>query len=294
MISNDQLEIWAKPGAKTTAKQTCDAVRAALEASPALMARDPDIFLQGSYRNATNIRGDSDVDIVCMLGTQWIAGLDRLSPTEVQRYRDATVDATYGHTQFVTDVEAALVAAFGRAAVTVKNKCIKIEGNGHRLDADVVPAHQYREYVSVPNYPRATYIEGVQIRPRSGGSILNFPKHHIANGQDKNQQTDGRYKDTVRQYKNMLAEAVRDNVLDAGQVPGYFTECLLSNVPDRLLSSADHAHRVIDVLEWVAQIDDLGALTSADGIHELFRTDPGKWNGGHVTALLDGVIKVLR
>src|SRR4030042_5862937 len=61
-----QFRELAKPPGKTE-QDRCDnaesAVRNAIKASDKLRVRSVSIFTQGSYRNNTNVRKDSDVDI---------------------------------------------------------------------------------------------------------------------------------------------------------------------------------------------------------------------------------------
>src|SRR3989344_2437503 len=64
-IPESQLETWARPGASTTAKTTADSIKNALNSYRSWPSGvEFDVYLQGSYKNDTHIRGDSDVDIV--------------------------------------------------------------------------------------------------------------------------------------------------------------------------------------------------------------------------------------
>ena len=62
-IPESQLETWSHQGATVTSAATHRSIRAALDAHdwPDAMRLNP--YLQGSYANATNIRGNSDVDL---------------------------------------------------------------------------------------------------------------------------------------------------------------------------------------------------------------------------------------
>jgi tRNA nucleotidyltransferase (CCA-adding enzyme) len=72
-IPQSQLEIWAKQGATVTAKSTHESIRNALAHERSLIkdriGSSVKIYLQGSYKNDTNIRADSDVDVVVELTT---------------------------------------------------------------------------------------------------------------------------------------------------------------------------------------------------------------------------------
>src|SRR4029450_1975896 len=67
-IPTTQLDTWSHQGAIATAQATHVSVRAALSHAQSLIrTHDYEVFLQGSYRNATNIYAESDVDIVVQL-----------------------------------------------------------------------------------------------------------------------------------------------------------------------------------------------------------------------------------
>ena len=64
-ISEQQLETWSRLGAQARSQRTYESIRNALGNHfwPAPMEA-PAVYLQGSFRNHTNIAGDSDVDVV--------------------------------------------------------------------------------------------------------------------------------------------------------------------------------------------------------------------------------------
>jgi len=67
-IPESQLERWANQGAVATAKLTADSIKRALNSfSGWPNGIKFEVYLQGSYKNNTNIRGDSDVDVVAQL-----------------------------------------------------------------------------------------------------------------------------------------------------------------------------------------------------------------------------------
>ena len=71
-VSSTQPRSWTTPGARGVAACTHASVQAALHGSRHLAGLDYEVFLQGSHANDTNIRGDSDVDIVVMLKTTFM------------------------------------------------------------------------------------------------------------------------------------------------------------------------------------------------------------------------------
>ena len=63
-ISEQQLISWSKPVSISEDQKCQNAIYQVTEALKAKFGNSISIFLQGSYRNNTNVRQNSDVDIV--------------------------------------------------------------------------------------------------------------------------------------------------------------------------------------------------------------------------------------
>lgn len=63
-ISESQLFAWTTPGALSGSATTHTSIKAALDAHSWPDRMSFETYLQGSYGNHTNIRGNSDVDLV--------------------------------------------------------------------------------------------------------------------------------------------------------------------------------------------------------------------------------------
>lgn len=277
-VSATDLRGFTTQGAQDAAKATYAAVKIALDESKALRSLNWEVFLQGSYANHTNTRGDSDVDIVVMLTSTVMPDTRRLSPAQVAHYNDRRVPGTTSQTEFRELVEAALIAYFGRGRVSPKNKCLRVAKRDGYVDADVVPCMEYRLYTGYPPTAESTWIEGISISPLIGPTIVNYPKEHLRNGETKNQACNGNYKPTVRQIKRVRRRAVDEGLLTKTAAPGYLLECLVSNVPNAYLGS-DEVQRVRDAIGWLVahSPEDLRRdMWSADRVHHLFADDPGK------------------
>jgi len=58
-IPEAQLETWSHQGATVTSESTNGSIKTALESSNSkIKNKNTDIYLQGSYKNSTNIRFD--------------------------------------------------------------------------------------------------------------------------------------------------------------------------------------------------------------------------------------------
>ena len=80
-IPESQLSRWSNHGSQTGSKQTHETIRRALESYPWPEGKTHEFFLQGSYSNSTNIRGDSDVDVVLKLNNTFYHDHDMPIPT---------------------------------------------------------------------------------------------------------------------------------------------------------------------------------------------------------------------
>lgn len=231
MSWEDKFQNWAKPPSETE-QEKCDnaerAVRKAIEASQTLQERDITVFPQGSYRNRTNVRLDSDVDI-CVLCTE-VCFADYSMASGLTDADVGLSSHPYTYGKFRNDVEAALRAYFGRDAVTRGNKAFDIHENTYRVDADVVACFEHRRYHGRPgNYD---FLSGTELRPDDGGQIINWPKQHYDNGVAKNDATNRSFKSLVRILKRLRNNMADEGIAAAKSAPSYLIECLVWNVPN--------------------------------------------------------------
>ena len=252
-IPNNQLETWANHGAEKTAADTYNSICTALTS---LQAK-PEIYLQGSYKNTTNIRGDSDVDVVAQLNRTFQYDLTALPEPEKVLYKAAYPDATYTFDNFRNDVQQTLQTYYGAGNIKVGDKAIKISAAPGRLPSDVVPCLQYRRYFRFRSVTDEQYVEGIALYSKNSNRwVFNYPKVHYANGVDKNSsvKTKGWFKPTVRMYKNMRTYLVDRKVLDNAAAPSYFIECLIYNVPDAQFG-VDYATTFYNSIKWLLSAD---------------------------------------
>lgn len=294
-LSAADLRSFTTQGAQDAAAATYAAVQQALKSSSALDDLDYDVFLQGSYANATNTRGDSDVDVVVMLYSTYMPEISRLSAAEVRNYEARRVPGTVTADEFRQRVERALRGYFGADRVDPRNKCIRVPKVPGYVDADVVPALQHRLFTSYPAYGEPSFVEGISIKPLRGGRIVNYPKEHIRNGQRKNNSCSGNYKPTVRQVKRVRRRAVDQGLLGPKSAPGYLLECMVSNVPDAYFSS-DEVSRVKNAVRWLnakSAAELQSSIWSGDKIYHLFVDDPGQHNAQNAKTVLSAIEALL-
>ncbi len=237
---------WIRASSDTECEKQENAewmIRDAIKEYAPLAQRDIKVIPQGSYRNNTNVRQESDVDIcVCCMNPYYTS-------YDFADYGAAEANnspAEYNYSHLKKDVEAALVEKFGRSGVMRGNKAFDVHANTYRVHADVVAAFAHRRYQrKIRNPFTGTYLypytepEGTQFHPDGGGAaIVNWPEQHYANGAAKNKLTGGRFKYVVRTLKNFKYEMEANGTVTqkqaANEAPSYLCECLMYNVPDFL------------------------------------------------------------
>ncbi len=291
-IPEAQLDTWSHQGAVVTAQATHQSVRHALSLSATLAGKNYEVFLQGSYKNDTNIRGDSDVDIVVQYNGAWHYDLTALPPPQRTHYEQTYGTATYQWPHFRADVLAALRGHYGVGAITEGSNAITIAaaaGSG-RLLADVIVALQFRKYLWFNGLNNEGWTEGIAFHHRFDNRlVINFPKPHYQRGVEKNAAhcTGGRYKPSVRMMKNARSRLVVSGAIADGLAPSYFVESLVFNVPDGLFtaSTSDTYYKVV---KWLVE-NDITAFVCQNGQVSLFGTTPEQWSTASAHSLLNAL-----
>lgn len=275
-ISENQLETWANQGATTTAQNTHASIRNALKQYSFSSGITYDDYLQGSYRNSTNIFASSDVDLVVEL-TSTV-------------YTNVTAQSNYNWQIFRQGVISALTKYYGSQFISTSgSKSIKVLPGSGRLLADVVVAAKYRHYSG-----GSFVAEGMTLwNTKTGQQIINFPKQHIDNGATKNGNTSQQYKPTVRMFKNARKRICENKPLLANRFPSYYVECLLYNVQNSKFSTS-RQDTYCNVVNWLNS--ELNTNSSRfmcqNGLIQLFGNDSTQWNVADAKLLVSELISL--
>lgn len=236
--TEETLESWISPLSQTEEQRVVNTIKMinnAVTSYDRLSDCTMEIFAQGSYANNTNVRHNSDVDICVML-----------TSTVFCNYVDGKTDTDYGYTtgsitysDYKSYVVDALKAKFGSNTVTVGNKSICINANSYHVNADVVPAFQYRDFKIVNSTDPKKYVEGIKFHARDGAVVINYPKNHINNGKQKNNDTHYEYKKLVRIMKHIRNNMVDDGKADSDKITSFLIECLVWNVPNSIITGSN-------------------------------------------------------
>jgi hypothetical protein len=254
----DTLRDWAKPPGVTAEQRTENAVRMIRQAiadHPGLLHRHIDVFAQGSYRNNTNIRDDSDVDVCILCTDSFFSDYSESGLTDARLGHEP---AAYTFSSFKNAVHDALEYKFGASGVSRRNKHFDVHENSYRLDADVVACFEHRLYI-----PDGRYIPGTQFIADDGRHVVNWPEQHHRNGVTKNESTRRRFKYVARALKRLRAEMEGVGVPEARSVASFLVESLVWNAPDELFADESYTTNLVDILFWGIGATEPAAGTSA-------------------------------
>ena len=271
-IPESQLGRWSNHGPQASSKRTHEAIRQRLAAYAWPSEVNYDFYLQGSYANDTNIRGDSDVDVVLELTSSFIYDTSSLPEPDRRRLAASIAPATYHWNDFRRATLQALKAGFGTQQVAQGNKSIKVKADPPRLAADVVVCMAHRRYNTT-----STYTEGITFWALQDKRwIVNYPKQHRENGAAKSRRTWDRYKRTVRMFKNARNHLESTGRISADLAPSYFVECLLYNAPDSAFQYGFQG-TYCSIVNWMVQ-SNLDKLACQNGQQWLLGPSPEQWS----------------
>ena len=282
-IPESQLETWSRQGEVKTLKETHESVRNALRDYDWPSHVQYEVYLQGSYKNDTNIRGSSDVDIVVQLNSTF-----RNNLSEDWKRHFGFTSATYRWEEFRSDTLEALRNYYGYWEVSEGKKTLKVKTP--YLPADVVVCLQYRKY---PDRPRSEdhFVEGMTFWvPSENRWVINYPKLHYENGVKKHQDTNERYKPTVRMFKNARTYLIERKVIPADLAPSYFLECLLYNVPKDKFSS-NLQSTFCNVITWLWKADFSQFVCQNEQL-SLFGNTPEQWSEDKARRFLEAMVNL--
>jgi hypothetical protein len=283
----DTFRRWSGPASDTEddkRDRTERAIQEAIQDSPELSGRQVRVFAKGSYKNNTNVRLDSDVDVAVEF--QEIFYWDATNDAAGMSGADLGItpySGSYPPERFKDDVQRALVNRFGASTVDRGDKAIHVQENSGSLSADVVPCFTYHRYDAIGSQ----YHQGIQLHADSGARIVNWPEQSYQRGVTKNVATGRRYKRVVRILKRLENDMVEKSII--AEVPSFLTECLVYNVPNEGFQNNEYQANVRYVLAHLfnetSEGGDAEKWVEVNGLKWLFHpTQP--WNKTQARNLL--------
>ena len=227
---DDKFASWAN-GPGTTEQTKCEnaetAIRKALAAHEKLVLMDIAVFAQGSYRNKTNVKQDSDVDICVRLNSAFFP--DYPDGKKHEDFGNSASSITFA--DYKDLVQKALEDYFDEDSVARGDKAFNIHANTYRIDADVVATFEHRRYASNADGSHY-YLSGIGFKTDAGKLILNWPNQHYDNGLKKHDETARRFRKVIRILKRLRNEMQDEGNTDADGIASCLIESLVWNVPN--------------------------------------------------------------
>ena len=145
-IAESTLSRWSHHQAGTAFKQAHEPIRKALEAHEGPSQFKYEVFLQGSYKNDTNLGGDSDVDVVVRLSAKLKPRVADLTGEQLQE----SGSHRFVHQRWKSFRDEALKAMRARFGKAVKSgrKTLKVPKGKIPADADLVVTVSYKEGIA--------------------------------------------------------------------------------------------------------------------------------------------------
>ncbi|MDD4157235.1 MAG: nucleotidyltransferase [Candidatus Cloacimonetes bacterium] len=284
-ISRQTLEQWKRRGDDGQCQHTYEVMCDLLKRYCAdIINVDSDrVFLQGSYANHTNIKDNSDIDIVVMHKTVFGNNArEVLNESQLREFNVKYSDSDLTINSFKEQIYERLNGKYfdGKYIILEKGcKTIKFnQDNTHwsLVPVDFVPALEYRYYHKNNGINKDNQTEGIKIYDTCKNEHhINYPKLHKKNGEEKNQpnRTAGYYKETIRVFKRIRTHLIELKVIAEELVPSYGLECMLYNVPDSFFR-LDIVERIPRIINWFSNnIND--KFEEQNGMYYLFRKS---WN----------------
>ena len=243
-----RFETWAQPLSSTEEQKCLNAqnmISKALDGHSEMVGINYRVCPQGSYVANTNVRQNSDVDIRIHCTDTFHFSL----PAGLEASDAGIYPATLDFSTYRAKVLKALVDKFGYLNVTDGSKAFNIDENTYRINADVVPAFDYKEYYY--NGSVLTFRTGSCFFSKSGDFIINWPEQTIANGRAMNNRTNYRYKKVVRVLKGIRNEMADKGYYSAKQISSHLIACLVYNIADSYFGNDELYDDVLGVVKQI-------------------------------------------
>lgn len=249
-LSEAALSTWAQGPASTEQEHADSSVAAVLAALRARYGTRVRIFAQGSYRNRTNVRRESDVDLVALDTGSQFAAFPGVSPQAASVLRSRLPASDWTFQQFKSDVEGLLRTHFGTQRVRRQDKCINLTRVVGNISADIVPAFVHVRYDSAG----AIRAQGIEFQSDQGDHHNSFPDEHYASGVEKHTTTQRQYKKMVRILKCIRNSLATPQDTGPGGTPSFFIESLVYNADNALFVGDTYRQELKTVLQglWTA------------------------------------------
>ncbi len=301
-ITDEVLLKWSAIGSTDLSKYGYDFVKNRLNNLNFIKSNfeDFEIYLQGSYANHTNIRRESDVDIVLQYNGIFRYDDSKLDAVTKQKRNNAFVRAKMTFEEYKRKIfnelyqEAIKYKAI--SDVKYKAKSIKVSLQNPNIDVDIVPCFLYKNYWTFSEddpLNKTHYKHGIALDDTDTGNlIINYPKIHKENGEDKSNRTNRIYKATIRYIKKIKSLLVEKGIIDEKLAPSYFIENLLFNVPDNLFDKVSYLKTFDNILSFLSNTSRYETFLCQHKQWKLFGNSSTQWNKEDAENFVEKLIEV--
>ncbi len=265
------------------------AVERVAVSTPYFDPKDVKIFLQGSYLSRTNTAFQSKLEVVVEI--KKIKDFD----SSLMRKEDFII-----HDNFFIEFNHFFdVKRFKNALITELKTLTKQSIKINPVTFSI-PAHKQLRHI-VDIFPCFTYKFFNQDGGQMTGKLVHnkvldehyliFTNLHSDNGELKNELTKGKFKDMVRLFKTLIAISERED-LNINPIRGYYTECLLYNVPNEIYYTEEGTllSTFLKVINWL-NFTNLDDFVCQNQIWSLWGTADGFWNKAAAKQFINDVIE---
>lgn len=250
-LTKQQLEIYSKPGSLTNSKNMYKTLKNFFNNN---LEAKTDIYLQGSYANHTNIRGDSDVDIILEFTSIFSHNINEFSQEEQEDFNNQYQDAEHSINYYKNQVRRLLNES--NYTFIEKDKCFKIT-EGTAINADIVVCSSYKKFTE---YPKC--IEGILIP--SNPKTISFPKLYKEKLSSKNTETNKNYKSMVRIFKNIFNYINTNSTEKYANLSSHIIESVLYNVPNDYFKDSNLLERFTSILDYLNSYENYSEMLTPD------------------------------
>ncbi|MFE6055383.1 hypothetical protein ACFQ6N_31920 [Kitasatospora sp. NPDC056446] len=291
----EKLSRWTKPPSKAEEERLDRAKRMvtnAVRRHPPFANLGLIVEPKGSWANNTNVSSDSDMDIKVEFTQRVFRGNVGGMEFWQLALQKGSYTGSWTPEVFRSELRIALKSASDRVDASHNVAFYVPSVPGSRPDTDVVPCFTY-QYEPVFGPPS----RGTVVFTQDGKHIVNWSQQQLENGRAKNNRTGRGYKFAVRALKSVENDLAAMGAIK--ELPSYFMECLIYNVPDDVLKAPSFdrtfegalAHLRYQFNFWAWNADPNG-MVEPNGIKKLFGPTQ-KWSKDDAKQLLDAAWKYL-
>jgi hypothetical protein len=284
---NDRLEHWEKPASdseEAIIERAATMTRQIMSVNPSFVAEKIQIKPQGSYYNNTNVRKESDIDLLAVhpdIYIQYEPGVLQPNAYRALGYFDTGKTFINSAAQVRRQIIAQLGTRFGVHNIDASGrKAIRVNGiPGSRATVDITPCFVLHRVGWNALTSRYWTVNGIAILSTDGSWTFSFPDQHHDNAIAKRGRTRLRFKKIVRMAKRLRDELVQQGAIRLKEVPSFLIECLVYRAEDNafLVEADDRYDRLRRVITRInTQLHDparCSSITDITGLANLFGND---------------------